>query len=574
MSQSTLAKRLARRVFETYSSNIYSEDIAPQDKERDIKITSRCIAALAVEVFGETSSSLEAAHSVCDGATDNGIDAVYVNHQLQKLVVVQSKYDQNASGSITVADFVRFKESCTELMDEKYHLFNEHLQKSANDISEAITNFDYKILFVYAYTGKKELSDDINRRIHDWEKDINESMAAESLEDRETFIVNVIPFCLEDMVQYLRKQSIHNVTLDNVELLQYGIVSEPYEAIFGIISGIQLAEWWDNYSDKLLEKNIRGVLGNKTDVNTSIKETINTAPDKFWYFNNGITILVEDFKKKERSRVATIRDVGQFSFANASIINGAQTLSTIGINASTLPEGYLESIKVPVRFIKISNDQAFAGSVTRANNHQNRVTGRDFASQDEEQIRIQNEVFVERNYKYNIHRQDYSDTSVSTVIDLDEALSAIVCFLKDERLLATLKSNRGRFYENLSSGIYRQVFNPSVSGVFVINAVNLYRNIHGELQNTLPSTTGKINSILTHGNYAITSIIMHSKELKKDTKDVMNFELSNVKDEIMKIATCMHDYIAAHHKDCYIARFFQNKDKIGEITSQTEIPYY
>ncbi|HBY4724708.1 TPA: hypothetical protein MIV01_04720 [Klebsiella pneumoniae] len=459
-------------------------------------------------------------------------------------------------------------------MDEKYHLFNEHLQKSANDISEAITNFDYKILFVYAYTGKKDLSDDINRRIQDWEKDINESMAAESLEDRETFIVNVIPFCLEDMVQYLRKQSIHNVTLDNVELLQYGIVSEPYEAIFGIISGIQLAEWWDQYSDKLLEKNIRGVLGNKTDVNTSIKETINTAPDKFWYFNNGVTILVEDFKKKERSRVATIRDVGQFSFANASIINGAQTLSTIGLNASALPEGYLESIKVPVRFIKISNDQAFAGLVTRANNHQNRVTGRDFASQDEEQIRIQNEVFVERNYKYNIHRQEYSDTSVSTVIDLDEALSAIVCFLKDERLLATLKSNRGRFYENLSSGIYRQVFNPSVSGVFVINVVNLYRSIHGELQNTLPSTTGKINSILTHGNYVITAIIMNSKELKKDTKDVMNFDLSNVKDEIIKIATCMHDYIAAHHKDCYIARFFQNKDKIGEITSQTENPYY
>ncbi len=573
MSQSTLAKRLARRVYETYASNIYAEDIAAHDKERDIKITSRCIAALAVDVFGEPSSSIEAAHSVCDGATDNGIDAVYVNHQLHKLVVVQSKYDQNASGSITVADFVRFKESCTELMDEKYELFNEHLQKSANDISEAITNFDYKILFIYAYTGKKELSEDITRRIHDWEKEINESMAAESIEDRDTYIVNVIPFSLDDMVQYLRKQSIHNVTLDNVELLQYGIVSEPYEAIFGIISGIQLAEWWDAYADKLLERNIRGVLGNKTDVNTSIKDTINSDPDKFWYFNNGITILVEDFRKKERARVATIRDVGQFSFSNASIINGAQTLSTIGLNANTLPEGYLESIKVPVRFIKIKNDYTFAGSVTRANNHQNRVTGRDFASQDEEQIRIQNEVFVERNYKYNIHRQEYSDATIATVIDLDEALSAIVCYLKDERLLATLKSNRGRFYENLSGGVYRQVFNPTVSGIFVINTVNLFRAIHGELQNTLPSTTGKINSILTHGNYAITSIIMKSKALKKDTKDVMVFDFTNINSEIIKTASCMLEYITSHHKDCYIARFFQNKDKIGEIISQTEFPY-
>jgi len=573
MSQSTLAKRLARRVYETYESNIYSEDIALHDKERDIKITSRCIAALAVDVFGEPSSSIEAAHSVCDGATDNGIDAVYVNHQLQKLVVVQSKYDQNASGSITVADFVRFKESCTELLDEKYHLFNEHLQKSASDISEAITNFDYKILFVYAYTGKKELSEDIKRRIFDWEKDINESMAAESIEDRDTYIVNVIPFSLDDMVQYLRKQSIHNVTLENVELLQYGIVSEPYEAVFGVISGIQLAEWWDTYSDKLFERNIRGVLGNKTDVNTSIKETINTNPDKFWYYNNGVTILVEDIRKKERTRVATIRDVGNFSFLNASIINGAQTLSTIGLNANTLPEGYLESIKVPVRFIKIQADQSFAGSVTRANNHQNRVTGRDFASQDEEQIRIQNEVFVERNYKYNIHRQEYSDTNISTVIDLDEALSALVCYLKDDRLLATLKSNRGRFYENLSGGIYRQVFNPTVSGIFVINTVNLFRAINSELQKSLSNTSGKINSIITHGNYVITSIIMHTKGLKKDTKDVMIFDLSNINEEILKIAACMQEYIANHHKDCYIARFFQNKDKVSEILSQTEFPY-
>lgn len=573
MSLSTLAKRVGRRVYETYAANIYTGDIADHDKEKDIKITSRCIAALAIDIYGEPSTALEASHSVCDGATDNGIDAVYVNHQLRKLVIVQSKYDQNASGSIAVADFIRFKESCIELIDEKYHLFNEHLNKSASDISEAITNFDYKIYLVYAYTGKKELSDDIKRRISDWEKEINESMAAESIDDRNTYIVNVLPLCLEDMVQYLRKKSIHNISLESVELLQYGLIAEPYEAVFGLITGIQLAEWWDEYSDKLLEKNIRGVLSSKTDVNSSIKETINNSPEKFWYFNNGITILVEDIQKKERSRVSTVRDAGSFTFRNASIINGAQTFSTIGLNANNLPEGYLETIKVPVRFIKTQDNQNFANTVTRTNNHQNRVTGRDFASQDPEQIRIQNEVYVERNYKYNIHRQDYSESSVSTVIDLDEALSALVCCSCDERLLATLKSYRGRFYDNLTAGIYRQVFNPSVSGVFVINSVNLFRIIHERLQKVSLKSNGKENSIHTHGNYVICTLAMKNKNLKKDAKDVLAFDMDGLDGEIEKITKSIFDYISKYHKDCYIARFFQNKDKIKEILTQTEFPY-
>ncbi|PNM16010.1 hypothetical protein A6J63_008875 [Yersinia enterocolitica] len=570
MASAVLAKRIGRRIFETYSEFIYKDDIAAHDKERDIKITSRCIAAFAIDAFGETNDHKQAGFSVCDGFDDNGIDALYVNHALKTMVIVQSKYDQQASGSIAITDFLRFKDSCTELMDEKFNLFNKLLKRFQSDIHEAITNFDYKILCVYAYTGKKELSDDVNRRITDWEKEINASMGAENIDDRDTYIVRVIPFSLEDMVSFLRKESSHSVVLENVELLQYGMTTEPYEAVFGIISGIQLADWWETYADKLLEKNIRGVLGGKTDVNLSIKDTLNTSPEKFWYFNNGITVLVEDIKKKERKRASIVRDSGNFNFKNASIINGAQTLSTIGMNADSIDEGFLETVKVPIRFIKIAGDDNFAELVTRANNHQNRVTGRDFASQDPEQIRIQNEIFVERNFKYNIHRQDFVDNLTDSVIDLDEALSAIVCFLGDERLLATLKSSRGRFYDNLSGGIYRNVFNPTVSGIFTINVVTLYREIAKEITRETRNSTGKLNAILTHGNYAIAALVMNNYNIKKDTRDIIDFDLTKIPPLVKNISNSTTEYIMVHHPECYIARFFQNKEKIKEILTQTE----
>jgi hypothetical protein len=84
----------------------------------------------------------------------------------------------------------------------------------------------------------------------------------------------------------------NNVTLE-ANILEWSYVPAPYPAYFGIIDGLQLKGWWKKHGKGLVARNIRHSLG-ITEVNNDIKQTAITSPEKFWYFNNGITLIAED----------------------------------------------------------------------------------------------------------------------------------------------------------------------------------------------------------------------------------------------------------------------------------------
>jgi len=115
----------------------------------------------------------------------------------------------------------------------------------------------------------------------------------------------------------------------NIEigLSQWGFVSEPYKAYYGMVSGVEIANWWKEHKNRLFDRNIRQVLG-KTEVNDEIEKTIKEHPLLFWYYNNGITIIAN---KIEKTIVGSNnRELGSFKLTNLNIVNGAQTVSTIG----------------------------------------------------------------------------------------------------------------------------------------------------------------------------------------------------------------------------------------------------
>jgi AIPR protein len=105
---------------------------------------------------------------------------------------------------------------------------------------------------------------------------------------------------------------------------EWSHISQPYSAYFGIVDGLQLKGWWSVYRKRLLAKNIRHALG-ATEVNNQIRSTALHAPEKFWYFNNGITLIADEILKAPVA--AASRAAGNFQFKGASIVNGAQTVS-------------------------------------------------------------------------------------------------------------------------------------------------------------------------------------------------------------------------------------------------------
>jgi len=90
----------------------------------------------------------------------------------------------------------------------------------------------------------------------------------------------------------------------------------------------QLVEMYNLLGDSLFKRNVRYGLSEQLGVDKAIKETLRTNPMKFWFRNNGITLLIEksDFKL-DRVGEIFIDKVAKGEDLSFSVVNGAQTIT-------------------------------------------------------------------------------------------------------------------------------------------------------------------------------------------------------------------------------------------------------
>lgn len=566
-----VAQRLGKSLRERFQDYIHKRECDPKQSDYDVKMASRAIAAFSIYNLAEVDDAI-AGQSVCDSSEDGGIDALCVNHTEKKVVIVQSKFNQAGNGTWTKDDFLSFKDACEKLQLGEYHRFDSILQQMDSDIEIGLSSQDYKFMFVMAHTGKRGAAEVILGDMQSWQDELNSAALTPDniAHDELPFQVHLVS--AEDLTEWLQAGVHANIDLDDVEIDSYGQKKSPHLAYYGQISGDQIFEWWETHGTRLFAKNIRNLLGS-TDVNESIKKTALNDPEMFWYYNNGITVLVSEVLPHRRNaNKGTTR--GSFKFTNASIINGAQTVSTIGQVFRNIPaeqRDKLALMKIPARFIKVADleNAEVATAITKANNHQNRVLGRDFASQHPEQIRISKELAVE-GYQYQLLRTaGQNNPADANMIDLDEALDGLACLLMTGSTLATLKSQRGRFFENLDGTLYKLVFNPRVSGIRVINSVLHLRVVERLIAEKLHATDKGVHRkrhlIITHANRVLTALILNRESnINKATEIVKpdDIHLSLKLDFLINEA---ESYIEDNHATAYPARFFGNVMKVSEI---------
>lgn len=569
-----VAKRLGKSLRERYQDYIHKRECEPGHKGYDVKMSSRAIAAFTIYNLAVVDDAT-AGKSVCDSSKDGGIDALCVNHKEKMVVVVQSKFNQSGNGTWTKDDFLSFKDACEKLQSEKYHRFDGILQKMANDIQSAIDCPDYKFLFVMAHTGKRGAAKDILSDMQEWQDELNSaSIFNDKIPPQDELPFQVHLVSVEDLTEWLQAGKHVNIDLNDVEIEHYGQKNDPHLSFYGQISGDQILEWWKAHGKRLFSKNIRNLLGS-TDVNDSIKNTALEKPEMFWYYNNGITVLVSDIRPYMRNANRETK-IGRFDFKNASVINGAQTVSTIGQSFNNITEenrNILAQIKVSARFIKVADfeNTEVAIAITQANNHQNRVLGRDFASQHTEQLRLARELAIE-NYQYQLLRTSDSNEPIeANIIDLDEALDALACLTMTKSVVATLKDKRGRFFENLEGSPYKSVFNPTVSGITLINAVIhlrvIEKLINEKLEHTDRNTHRKRHGIITHSNRVLTSLLLNKECNIARATEIIAPNEESLSQKLDFLINKTEEYINAKHTNAYPARFFVNVEKVGEILS-------
>lgn len=131
--------------------------------------------------------------------------------------------------------------------------------------------------------------------------------------------------------------------------------------------------------------NLRDSLAGKNKAFSGMDNTINTTPENFWFYNNGITIIAEQIDKLED---------GKFKLHNFSIVNGAQTSSSLGLMLSNAEESRnnekIEKLKraYVLTRILVVNDENVQKNIAIYNNTQNPITSRDMVSNNEEQTML------------------------------------------------------------------------------------------------------------------------------------------------------------------------------------------
>lgn len=541
--------QIANRIKELFEDKIDFSDIDANSNDFNNYLLTRSLAAYAIYTNSDCSIE-EAADSVTDGYDDNGIDAIFYSTNLKKIFIVQSKWIHNGLGQPKSADVLKFCRGVKDLCDCKFDRFNDKIESKTQVINDAINAFGVKFHLILVDTGdEKKLGEHSLRALDDLMEEFN------NLGDESPEIMTYFRMAQNEIYNSLT--SLLDTESIKLELAidECGVIKEPYVAYYGSVSAKILAHWWALHKRRLFNKNIRQVLGN-TEVNEEIKSTIVNSPEQFWYFNNGITIIAERIDRAV---------VGTFNLEGAYVVNGAQTVSTIGKCGE---EGIdLKDVKVHVRVISLKDaEHGFGDVVTKTNNRQNKIENRDFVSQDDEQKRIKMELAHEKCI-YHIVRSNEVESSEDS-IDLSEATVALACAHADIGLAVQAKRGVGKFYEDLTKGIYRHLFNSKTTGVYVLNCVMLDRTINETLKIELGKIGKKVGrkyGLLIHGNRMISHLVAQ-KLLSSDcyTK-VIKYDKTDVASHVIEIIEGLYKIQENHFADNLLGTLYKNKTKCSDM---------
>ena len=147
-------KSKLRQLFE---SHLDLSDISAVDPEREPKVLSRSLAALAI-MLQTGCPEKDAAAAVWDGSDDNGIDAAYYDVSDSRVILVQSKWIGKGAGEPEAKELGTFTKGVWALVEQDHTLFHQRLQARLNDITLRLAVPGTSVHLVVVSTGASSLA--------------------------------------------------------------------------------------------------------------------------------------------------------------------------------------------------------------------------------------------------------------------------------------------------------------------------------------------------------------------------------------------------------------------------------
>jgi hypothetical protein len=288
----------------------------------------------------EDLSPEEAEEVITDGPWDAGRDAVYFDEDNSMLKIYQFKYSPNQN-------YIK-----RALRDVQNGLRAEEQRLSQVEIIRLII-----VTIASADSELRKASTRVEKQIRRWL-------------ERKGYKIDV-KLELVDLKRFLElSERLYGV---NVSLKWKAKKVVDGRSLIGLVDVSGLKDFIDR--DELFSFNIRRFLGlRKGSVSWKIKQSLedNEKRKNFWILNNGIVCLCTNFKEQDNV----------VAFQNFTIVNGAQTVSTI---SRFLEENPVidDPIWVVAKVLKVPETEVeLAAEITEASNTQTPTSSRDLRATD------------------------------------------------------------------------------------------------------------------------------------------------------------------------------------------------
>ncbi|MEE3485622.1 MAG: AIPR family protein [Bacteroidales bacterium] len=323
----------------------------------------------------------------------------------------------------------------TDLQHNKVEGFNEKLVTAyKNAVSQMEEKAVFKVVFFTSYKPRTK-------------KEQNKIEKAASILKENKFIEDVefnFGNDIEQQIESCDNQKLC-VDTDKLEIDDKDNYLKYEESIIVNISARSLQDLQNRRRNGLLGMNLRYFIKQKA-VDAGIADTIKKEPQNFWYKNNGLLIVCDDYKI----------DGKELKLTNFSIVNGGQTTNRIG-NLDITNDFYLQCKVVKINGASREESDALIAEIAKATNSQKPIKKADIKANSKEQLELHRRL-EKINVFYMTKKGDKIPSTlypwqVTTLEKLGKIAIATVV-----QLPGTARSNSQRMYDD---DIYYLIFSKT-----------------------------------------------------------------------------------------------------------------
>lgn len=423
-----------------------------------------------------TLSDDEIEGALCNGGGDLGIDVIFKD--INEIVhFYQFKYMNNFEKGYPTGDVDKTIGGIELIMRGKHErIANEKLKIILKDVLDTIP-LGYQLHFVSTGNGlESEAITKVEAFISDLKISTNDyfKYADEDIKDiHDKFYAKILPS--------LDK----SITLDVRDSPYMVGLAHDHNSYLFHLSGVKLAELYDNHRERILQQNIRMFEGDNPTNEAIYRSCTTDEPENFYHYNNGITILC-DYAKWDPMKK-------RLEIMGPQIVNGGQT---VRILHKAMIEGKLSNeVYAVVRVITSQGDKQFAGNVAVNLNNQTRVQGSFLKSNNPSIVQLASSLkaigwFLERrdgeveeltdNEKSKIERA-ISGKLEEKSIPLQEGTQAYVATFYQNPSLAR-KDPAKMFLGVSEGGHFEKIFSTDMTAENFARSFELYRSVEGVIK--------------------------------------------------------------------------------------------